>query len=73
MMGNFLKEIGTAIKSEIDFTEFEKVASKLCLSASQMRMAITKTAPSKTGSELVKSQVSTVIIGFLSAKEQYQA
>jgi len=50
--------------------EFKQVVENICLTPSQLRMAITRTEPSEVGFKIATSGPATVIISFLTTGEQ---
>ena len=55
---------------DLDFFDFCDVVKTLCFTPSMLRMKITKTPPSKLGKKIVISNVSTVILEFMTMEER---
>lgn len=72
MKEQFLEEFIENIPAQLTFDEFKSVVEALCFTPSQLRMAITRTAPSSVGLKLVNSGPATVIISFLTEEERQE-
>ena len=70
MMSVFLNGFGAGLPANLTFDAFSRVVQSTCLNSSQLRMMITGTEIVKTGQNLVVSQVSTVILSYLTRMEQ---
>ena len=69
MVDGFSAGVQATLPEALNFDEFSKLVANTCLSPSQLRMRLTKTSGPKTGKALVTSQVSTVMLSYLSSKE----
>lgn len=58
-----------SLPETLNLEDFAKFVASTCLSPSQVRMRLTQTCASSTGKALVKSQVSTVMLSFLTGAE----
>lgn len=70
MKQEFLDDFKNGLPSELSFLQFAAIAQKVCMNSSQLRMAITKTSEVRTSQEVAISQVSTIIISYLTQHEQ---
>lgn len=72
MFADFFSEFQLTLPQKLSFVDFCRIASATCLNASQLRMSITKTQVASTSRAVVISQVSTIILSYLTPSEQIQ-
>ena len=72
MMADFLRDFHASLPARLSFEAFSRIVCSTCINSSQLRMKITKTDLTSTSQEVVVSQVSTIILSYLTPTEQVQ-
>ena len=66
----FMDDFRAQLPAKIFFSSFSETVRSVCMNSSQLRMCISKTAIAETSRHVVISQLSTIIISYLTPKEQ---